>query len=356
MVTISPRKRKTTQSLFAGFLILSMLAGVLSACTMSFATPPPTSGTAAALLPSQDPLATLETTLVTPTELATEIPTVTLTPEPTATATIEPTATATEVPTQTAAEFPAEVQILSSEELAEKKLYGSGFEMKTDFQGIPVDLTIVTSKAILEQYKQTRGCMPNQEMVKYGASAENRIAEMVFRGHYVGYLRYRDILETNYAFEQYIVDLKTGADRSYTTWGPRLDGSTGEFRVNPLAPVEYVTTNEKVDPDGNGRTTTSGGDSNGFQQLENGGLRFVKAIGIVENNYNYFCLSSTNSFSSSLLLLGHSLETLEGKWQVSFGDKYPVSKAKLFLDLPKDLSIYNNSNDLNDALWILIAP
>jgi hypothetical protein len=89
------------------------------------------------------------------------------------------------------APLPAVDHILSPDELAAKHLYGSGFELKTQFHGVPVDLTVVTSKAVLEQYHQTRGCMPNQEMVKYGASAEDRMAEMVFLGHYVGYLRDR---------------------------------------------------------------------------------------------------------------------------------------------------------------------
>jgi hypothetical protein len=79
------------------------------------------------------------------------------------------------------------------------------------------------------------------------------------------------LTETNYPFEQYTADLKAGADRSYTIWGPRLDGSDGEYKVDPRKPVEYVTTNEKIDPDGNGRGTAlmlGSNDPLGFQQLE----------------------------------------------------------------------------------------
>ena len=294
--------------------------------------------------------ATQELTLVSPTEVATEIPTLTLIPEPTATATLEPTVTATVIPTEVAREFPAEVHILSPEELAEKKLYGSGFELKTDFKGIPVDLTIVTSKATLAQYKQTQGCMPNQEMVKYGASSEDRMSEMIFLGHYIGYLRDHDNMkESSYTFEQYIADLKVGADRSYSIWGPRLDGSDGEWRINPLAPVEYVVTTEKIDPDGNGRGTSleGGGSSTGYQQLENGGMRIVRAIGS-DPYAEYFrlCVTSASDFANNLWYLGSDLETLQGRWQLSLsGDLFPSSQIKI-RELMFDFTTWNNSNRL----------
>lgn len=333
---------------------------VMSACGVVVET-----GTVKPTEPTTNPAMT--ETFTPPTETATEIPTAaavtelpttTMTEIPTAAAVTEisnATATETQIPTEAASEFPAEVHILSPEELAEKKLYGSGFELKTDFQGIPLDLTIVTSKATLAQYKQTRECMPNQEMVKYGASAEARMAEMVFLGHYVGYLRYSDLKEANYTFEQYTADLKAGADRSYTTWGPRLDGSNGEYKVNPLAPVEYVTTNEKVDSDGNGRGTTleGGGSSLGFQQLENGGLRIVKDIGLTKRDYLHFCLTSANELANSLITLGLDLGNLQGRWQISIGDRHPVSKAKLFA-YPFDTPTYNNSNGLIEL--ILLTP
>jgi hypothetical protein len=150
-------------------------------------------------------------------------PTATLTPAPTLTFTLQPTSTRIATPTETPVfSPPPETTItaieLSSEQLAEKKFVGSGFELKTEFQGIPVDLTVVTSKGNLQQYHQTRGCMPNQEMVKYGASAEDRMAEMVFLGHYVGYLRYKGLAETQYTFEQYMADLKAGGDLSYSIY------------------------------------------------------------------------------------------------------------------------------------------
>ena len=296
--------------------------------------------------------ATQELTLVSPTELATEMPTITLTPEPTATATELPTTTPTEtqVPTETAPEFPAEVQILSPEELAEKKLYGSGFELKTDFQGIPLDLTMVTSKAILEMYKQTRGCMPNQEMVKYGASAEDRMAEMAFLGHYVGYLRSIGLkdenAEANYPFDNYIADLKAGADRSYIVWGPRLDGSDGEFRVNPLAPLEYVVIAEKVDPDGNGKGTAlaGGGSSYGYQQLENGGLRMLGAIP-KDPDYTTFCISADNYYATLLMVLGIDITVVQGRFQLSVGNRYPISYEKIG-EATYDNTIWEKSNHL----------
>ena len=92
----TPLKHKTIQFLVASFLILSMLAGILSACTAIVIPPIPTDVIGEEFSPSKDLPATQELTLVSPTEMATEIPTITLTPEPTATATA--TATATEKP------------------------------------------------------------------------------------------------------------------------------------------------------------------------------------------------------------------------------------------------------------------
>jgi hypothetical protein len=248
-------------------------------------------------------------------------------------------------------EYPATDHILSPEELAAKKLYGSGFELKTEFQGIPVDLTVVTSKATLAQYDQTRGCMPNQEMVKYGASAEDRMAEMVFLGHYVGYLRDKGLTEANYTFEQYTADLKAGADRSYTIWGPRLDGSDGEFMVNPLSPVEYVTTNARVDPDGNGRGTAllGGTDYYGYMQLENGGLRIVRSFDDPNKGYFYFCRDSSANLTYSLLLLGNPLKDMQGRWQITAVNLYPATKDKLY-SIYIEKQIYESSSVLGPGV------
>jgi hypothetical protein len=238
---------------------------------------------------------------------------------------------------------------LSTQELAAKNLYGSGFELKTEFQGIPVDLTVVTSKATLTQYKQTRGCMPNQEMVKYGASAEDRMAEMFFWGHYIGYLRDKGLTESGYPFETYIADLNAGKDRGYTIWGPRLDGSDGEFRVNPLSLVEYVTTNAVVDPDGNGRGTallTDNIDKLGYQQLENGGLRIVQELSYTYKDYPTFCSYSSDGFNNSLLSLGvPRMDFLQGHVQLIPPGNFPITQARLNT-IYTDVQIYKDSDGL----------
>jgi hypothetical protein len=247
-------------------------------------------------------------------------------------------------------EYPATVTVLSPEQLAEKHLYGSGFEIKTEFQGIPVDLTIVTSNATLAQYNQTRGCMPNQEMVKYGASAEDRMAEMVFLGHYTGYLRDRGLTEGSYPFTQYVADLTAGKDRSYILWGVGLDQSIGEFRVNPLKTVEYVTTNAEVDPDGNGRGIGLHGDNIsrfGYQQLENGGVRIVEAIRSDYKNYRAFCNGSCMALSASLIFLGVRLEFLKGDFPSIYAPDYPIAVARQW-EIWFDDRIWKDSHGLLD--------
>ena len=64
-------KQKTTQSLVSGFLILSVLAGMLSACNMNLVIPKPANEVGVELIPSQEPQASRELTLVLPTEVAT---------------------------------------------------------------------------------------------------------------------------------------------------------------------------------------------------------------------------------------------------------------------------------------------
>jgi hypothetical protein len=102
------------------------------------------------------------------TKISTNAPTAT----PIETAVVLPTVVPTEQSTQAPTEAPFRPNELTREQLAEKKLYGSGFELKTQFQGMPVDITVVVSDAVLKQYNQTEGCFPNQEMKKYGHQLE----------------------------------------------------------------------------------------------------------------------------------------------------------------------------------------
>ncbi len=87
--------RKASHSLIAGLLIASML----SSCILISETPTSTEGVNYELTPTVENPATQELTLVSPTEVATEMPTITLTPEPTATATETPEPTPTVEPT-----------------------------------------------------------------------------------------------------------------------------------------------------------------------------------------------------------------------------------------------------------------
>jgi hypothetical protein len=173
------------------------------------------------------------------------------------------------------------------------------------------------------------------------------MAEMVFLGHYAGYIRDRGLTEAGYPFEQYIADLKAGGDRSYTIWGPRLDGSDEEFKVDPRKPVEYVTTNKKVDPDGNGRGTTLlvNNSSLGYAQLENGGLRIVDANGISYKDYFEFCGFSSMGLNGSLFALGvPSFDFLQGHIPL-MPPQYPATRARLDA-IYFDDQIWKDSNGL----------
>ena len=75
MVTVSSHKRNIIQSLIAVFLVLSVLAGVLSACTMVVVTPIPTGVVGVELTPTIENPATQEVTLALPTEVETPVPT-----------------------------------------------------------------------------------------------------------------------------------------------------------------------------------------------------------------------------------------------------------------------------------------
>jgi len=86
-------KQNSTISISARLLILILLANVLSSCVTVIQTQVPIVPISEFTPTVQNP-ATQELTLVSPTEVASELPTLTLTPEPTATA----SATATEIP------------------------------------------------------------------------------------------------------------------------------------------------------------------------------------------------------------------------------------------------------------------
>ena len=87
---------KTKTSLVASVLILSVLAGVLSACTIPVVTPTSIGEVGAELTAAQETPASPEATLASPIEVATELPTLTSTPELTITQTPEPTLTPTQ--------------------------------------------------------------------------------------------------------------------------------------------------------------------------------------------------------------------------------------------------------------------
>jgi hypothetical protein len=156
------------------------------------------------------------------------------------------------------------------------------------------------------------------------------MAEIVLSGQYVGYLRFSGLTEAGYPFEQYLADLQAGRDRSYTTWGVRPGQDDGEFRVDPRAPVEFVATNAKVDPDGNGRTTGFVGlEGNGFQQLEKGGLRAVFMFGTEFENYFNFSRNLSASFMTPFLYLGSHRESLQGKMPLYYPEEYPATLNRL---------------------------
>ena len=89
MDIFTPLKQKTTQSITASLVILSILAGMLSACNMNVVIPTPIGETRVELTRSKDGQETQELTLVSPTEVATEMPTITKTSELTPTVEIK---------------------------------------------------------------------------------------------------------------------------------------------------------------------------------------------------------------------------------------------------------------------------
>ncbi len=238
-----------------------------------------------------------------------------------------------------------ELYELSSEQLAAKHLYGSGFEINAEYEGVPVNFTAVTSEGNLIRYNQTRGCMLNTEMAKYGYPAEDRIAKMVFLGHYVGYLRDNRLSETQFTFEEYMANLKAGRDMGYAIYGIKTDQDTGEFLVDPLKPVEYVVTESETDPNGRGTALLNDNASRrGYIQLENGGLRIIQQLAGSASNMFNFCIVTGNELSTSLLSLGGELGALQGWGQFTYpGFVYPITKVELE-NTVINLQIYYNSN------------
>jgi hypothetical protein len=220
---------------------------------------------------------------------------------------------------------------LTSEQLVEKQLYGSGFEIVSQYRGMQVDFTFVTSDAQLKLYGVSRGCMINQELGKWGASAEERIAKAVYLGHYLGYLRYKGLREPQFSFDEYMSVMISGQNMSYSLYGVRIGQEDGEFMVDPNKPVEFIITDGSID-DPNGRGTARGapGSTMGYIQLENGGMRIVIGFQYKYKSILILCTEESNDIGNMLMDLGVFSEFLTGKIQiVSFRSYYPNTDKEM---------------------------
>jgi hypothetical protein len=242
--------------------------------------------------------------------------------------------------------LPAGVHELSFEELVAKKLFGSGFEINAEYEGIPVNFTSVTSEGKLRRYHQTRGCMLNTEMAKYGYPAEDRIAKMVLLGHYIGYIREKGVSETQFTFKAYMADLNLGRNMSYTIYGVRIGQDDGYFVVDPLKPVEYVVTESMKDPNGRGTVLLNDNASRlGYMQLlGTGGLRIIELKAGSDASMLNFCMASADEMAAHFISLGAELGYFGGSGQLTWpGFRYPITKKELY-DTLTDIKMYNDHN------------
>jgi hypothetical protein len=227
--------------------------------------------------------------------------------------------------------LPAGDQILTSEQLAAKGIIGTGFEISGNYQGkFPMDITVALSKAIEDQYKRVRACVPEQKMAELGKPAEERTQETALLGFYMAYVRDKGFTEDNYSFDKYVADLAAGKDMSADFYGKKLDGSEGVFRAMPGA-VEFVVINTNVDPYGNGEfTTKSSGPGFGYLERPDGGLRIVFEMYTNPNDDSEFCSILTETYNSAFGIMGLDIDAFSHGYPIGFPTyKFPNTIGSL---------------------------
>jgi len=247
------------------------------------------------------------TVIPTQTDIPTEV-----TSTPAATATAEATAT-------TAIEYPPTVHALTSNELAEKGIAGTGFEIIDKFQGvIPLDITVVISKTIQDQYGRVRQCVLNPDMAKLDPtrSAEERAEETALLGFYMAYVRDHGYTENSYTFDKYLSDLSAGKDMSVNMYGEKLDGTIGTFKTKPGV-IEFIGIAPGAASYGDPILTNSLAylrNGYGYQELKDGGMRIVYTIPDEDNDL-LFCGSLTTNYEGGFGKMGYPMEGIRGGYK-----------------------------------------
>lgn len=251
------------------------------------------------------------------------------------------------------------VHNLSANEMFLKKgVLGTGFEVVDKFQDkIPMDITIVLSKTIQDQYGRVRECKLNPKMAELDPerSAEERTQEVALLGFYMAYVRDHGYTENNYSFEKYIADLATGKDMSVKMFGKKLDGTIGEFETKPGV-IEFIGIAPGTNSYGDPILTTSPAylrNGYGYQELEGGGLRIVYTIS-KENGDLEFCSELSKDYDGAFGKMGHPMEGIRGDYKL-YG--VPVDT------FPKTIDYQNNTvtdqeiwSKYKLSTWLLISP
>jgi hypothetical protein len=274
--------------------------------------------------PTSTPSPTITVTVIpTQTDIPTEV-----TSTPAATATAEATAT-------TAIEYPPTVHALTSDDLTEKGIAGTGFEIIDKFQGvIPLDITVVISKTIQDQYGRVRQCILNPNMAKLDPtrSAEERAEETALLGFYMAYVRDHGYTENSYTFDKYLSDLSAGKDMSVQMYGEKLDGTIGTFKTKPGV-IEFIGIAPGSGSYGDPVLTNSRAyllNDFGYQELKDGGMRIVNTIP-EEDADLAFCSELNIEYEGSFGKMGWSIKDLKGDYPMYGGptDTFPKTVDRL---------------------------
>lgn len=129
-------------------------------------------------------------------------------------------------------------KVMSAEEMKARDLYGYGMEINAEVEGIPTKVFFVQTDQLVNKFKEfgysPLYLNPTMGEISDMDSAE-RIAKAVRIADYEGYLQDKNLTESDYTFEKYIEDLKSGLDRSYIIYCLNT-----KITVDPSKPHEFV--------------------------------------------------------------------------------------------------------------------
>lgn len=183
------------------------------------------------------------------------------------------------------------------------ELEGKGIAIKTEFEGVPVSISVLASTDVLDGIGGIGPALNQNLPSGQEQPSINRLAEVVLMGHWMGYTEDHGQLP----FDTYLAKWKAGEDMSYVIMGYAYGSSEAtEITVDPTKPVELVAENQVNGVNGRSPIKNTTAFGYGYSLNEDGSLRIIvrnPTYTSAEHTYS----ATSISFSIGLWVLGLDL-------------------------------------------------